>query len=163
MFIIIAAIGQNRELGYRGDLCFRLKDDLRFFRQTTAGHPVVMGRKTWASLPQKLPQRSNLVVSRHPDRVAPKGAARPDQIISDLDAFLAAHESTPEKIFIIGGGQLYRRFLPHAQTLYLTEIAASAPADTFFPPFDPTLYTQTLIKKGSENGVNFTISQYDKR
>ncbi len=203
MFVLIAAVGRNRELGYQGRLCFHLEADMRFFRQTTSGHPVVMGRKTWDSLPKKLENRQNIVISRHfspnppyqpgttlkppespenglktqnacaktpknPEKPlfsAENPASRkvPDQIISDLDRFISEREDSPEQYFIIGGGEIYRRFLPHAAIIYLTEIDASAPADTFFPPFDPAHYTKTVIKKGSENGVNFIIAQYVKK
>lgn len=84
MFTLIANIGQNRELGRDGDLCFHLKEDMKFFKQTTSGHPVIMGRKTWDSLPKKLPNRQNIVVSRHPNQVTPKQhPASPNQIIPE--------------------------------------------------------------------------------
>lgn len=160
MFAIIAAIGKNRELGQDGRLLFRLKPDLQFFQATTSGHPVVMGRKTWDSLPHKLPDRQNIVVSRHPDQIVTKV---PDQIISDLPSFIAASVDDSTEYFVIGGGELYQEFLPYAQILYLTEIDAAAPADTFFPVFAPIAYTKTLIQEGSEHGINFTISQYVKK
>lgn len=194
MIVIIAALDQNHALGYRGQLLFHLKEDLRFFKDTTSGHPVIMGRKTWESLPKKLPGRQNIVVSHHPDTILPKPPAAPgpssannppkhptltqtglktpenglktqmpDQIITDLPAFLAAHAADPDPYFIIGGASVYAEALPYAKTLFLTKIAASAPeADTYFPSFDPNNYAKTLIKKGSENGLDFTITRYSK-
>jgi len=157
MFSLIAAIGKNRELGKNGELIFHLKDDMKFFREITKGHKVVMGRKTWESLPGKLKNRENIVISR-------RDFDGPDLIIHDLDQFIANHKNSPEEIFIIGGGTIYFQFLPHAKNLYLTEVNASDPsATTFFPEFDKSNYKRTLIKKGSENGLNYTISRYIKK
>ena len=155
MFSLIAAIGKNRELGNQGDLVFHFKEDMRFFRETTLHHKVIMGRKTWESLPGKLKDRTNIVISRH----AIDGA---DESISDIPAFIAAHQDTEEEIFIIGGGSIYAEFLPYAKHLYLTEINASAPADTLFPDFDKSKYSKEILKKGSENGLDFSIVRYTK-
>lgn len=154
MFSIIAATGKNHELGKSGHLLFHIKDDLRFFRNTTMGHPILMGRKTWESLPGKLPGRKNIVVSRHP-------VVSADQSVSDLPAFIAKYADSPEEIFVIGGGMLYATLLPYAHVLYLTEIAATDPAaDTFFPQFDKSKYHKKLIKKGTENGLGYSIVKY---
>ena len=170
MFSLIAAIGKNRELGHSGQLLFHLKEDMRFFKETTLGHKIVMGRKTWDSLPErplgsapgaplsrKLPGRTNLVISHHaiPDA---------DLTISDLPQFIADHATSDEEIFIIGGGMVYAHFLPYAQHLYLTEVNAPAPdADTFFPDFHPTDYTREIIKKGSQDDLAYIIVKYTKK
>ncbi len=156
MFSLIAAIGKNRELGKNGELIFHIKDDMRFFRETTTGHKVVMGRKTWESLPKKLPNRENIVISCH-------NFDGPDLIIHDLKQFIENNKDTNEEIFIIGGGTIYTEFLPYAKNLYLTEINATDPeATTFFPEFDKTEYDKKIIKKGTENGLNFSIYKYIK-
>lgn len=157
MFSIIAAIGKNKELGHQGDLIFHIKEDMKYFRDTTNGHKVVMGRKTWESLPGKLPNRKNIVVSCHPVEGA-------DFTITDLEEFIKQNQNTDEEIFIIGGGMIYTSFLDHAKNLYLTEIdTAFRDADTFFPNFDQTKYTKTIIKKGSENDLNYTFAKYTKK
>ena len=156
MFSIIAAIGKNSELGQGGDLVFHIKEDMKYFRETTTGHKVIMGRKTWESLPGKLPHRENIVISRHPVSGA-------DATIHDLPDFIARHKNTPEEIFVIGGGSIYAEFLPYATALYLTEVDASAPsADVFFPKFDKSKYTKTIIKKGTQDGLNYTFAKYAK-
>lgn len=134
---LIAAIGQNRELGRGGELLWRLKDDMQRFKETTMGHPVIMGRKTWESIPEKfrpLPGRINIVVTRQNGYRA-EGAL----VVNGLsDAFLAA-ETAPgsSETFVIGGGELYAAALPYATRLYLTLVDASAPdADTFFPAYE---------------------------
>lgn len=157
MFSIIAAIGKNRELGKDGDLVFHIKEDMKYFRDTTKSHKIVMGRKTWESLPGKLPNRENIVISRHPVDDA-------DATITDLADFIEQHKDTNEEIFIIGGGMVYTTFLDHAKTLYLTEIDAPAPAaDTFFPDFDKSKYEKTIIKKGSENDLTYAFAKYTKK
>ena len=157
MFSIIAAIGKNKELGSQGDLVFHIKEDMKYFRDTTKGHKIVMGRKTWGSLPGKLPNRENIVISRHPVDNA-------DATITDLTKFIAQNKDTDEEIFIIGGGMVYATFLDHAKNLYLTEIDAPAPAaDTFFPDFDKSKYEKTIIKKGSEDDLTYAFAKYTKK
>ena len=132
MFSIIAAIGKNNELGKDNKLIFKIKDDMTFFKEKTSGHKIVMGHKTWDSLPGKLKNRENIVISRH-------DFPGPDQIIHDLDAFIQTNQNTDEEIYIIGGGTVYFQFLPYAQNIYLTEINQSEKdATTFFPEFDKT-------------------------
>ena len=155
MFSIIAAIGKNRELGQKGGLVFNIKEDMKYFKDTTTGRKVVMGYRTWQSLPKKLPNRTNIVVSSKPVENA-------DLTISNLPAFIKENENTNEEIFIIGGGMIYTEFLPHAKNLYLTEIDASVPADVFFPQFDKSKYDKTIIKKGSQNDLTYTFAKYIK-
>lgn len=156
MFSIIACIGKNHELGKENQLVFHIKDDMKFFRETTAGHKIVMGRKTWESLPSKLPHRENIVLSS-------RDFDGPDLIVHDIEQFIHDYQDSDEEIFIIGGGSIYEAFLPHATNLYLTEVNSSVPdADTFFPAFDKTKYTKSLIKKGTENDLEYSIIKYIK-
>ncbi|MFA6503245.1 MAG: dihydrofolate reductase [Candidatus Paceibacterota bacterium] len=134
---LIAAIGKNRELGRSGQLLWRLPEDMRRFKELTTDHPVIMGRKTWESLPPRfrpLPARTNIVVTRQAGYIA-EGAT----IASSLEDALAsaAFATGAEHIFVIGGGELYAAALPLADRLYLTLVAATADADTFFPSYEP--------------------------
>lgn len=157
MFSIIAAIGKNQELGKNNQLIFHLKEDMQFFKETTDGHPVVMGHKTWKSLPKKLSNRTNIVVSHHEIVGA-------DETISDLPAFITAHQNDEKEYFIIGGGSIYQAFLPFAKNLYLTEIDETAPdADTFFPEFNKDNYTRNILKQGSEDNQKYTIIKYIRK
>lgn len=157
MFSIIAAVGKNRELGKKGGLVFNIKEDMKFFKDTTTGHKVVMGHKTWKSLLKKLPNRENIVVSHKPV----KGA---DYTIANLSEFIDKNKDTKEEIFIIGGGMIYAKFIKYAKNLYLTEIDASiSDADVFFPKFDKSKYNKTIIKKGSENDLTYTFGKYTKK
>lgn len=128
---IIVAMSADRAIGRAGDLIWHLRQDLRHFKELTMGHPIVMGRRTWESLPKgALPGRRNIVVSRNAAFSAP-GA----EVFANLDE---AIEAAGEGAFIIGGGQIYAAALPLASALHLTEIDASFPdADTHFPPVSP--------------------------
>ncbi|MDO8593858.1 MAG: dihydrofolate reductase [bacterium] len=145
---IIAAIGKNRELGKSGQLLWHLPDDMKRFKELTMGHPVIMGRKTWESLPEKyrpLPNRTNIVVTRQADYKA-KSATIADSLESARAA--AARAEGANEIFIIGGGELYREALPIADRLYLTLVDDTPLADTFFPEYEKEF---KIISK--ENGV----------
>ncbi len=133
---LIAAIGRNRELGRDGKLLWHLPDDMQRFKELTIGHPVIMGRKTWESLPEKfrpLPGRTNIVVTRQEGYEA-SGAIVVDGL---SDALLAAQDAPEaDETFVIGGGELYAAALPYATRLYLTLVDATADADTFFPLYE---------------------------
>lgn len=157
MLSLIACIGKNRELGVGGDLCFHIPEDMRYFKETTMGHKILMGRKTWESLPGKLPGRENIVVSRHPVEGA-------DESVSDLAEFLQENADTEEEIFVIGGGMVYFEALPYARKLYLTEVDKGVPeADTFFPTFDKSSYDKEVVKKGQKDGLEYTFVKYVKK
>ena len=159
MLSLIAAIGKNRELGKNGQLLFHAKEDMAFFKQTTLNHGILMGRKTFDSIGRPLPKRTNFVVTRHPE-LLPDGV----EPVKDLRQFLESYQETEEELFVIGGGMVYFEALPYAKNLYLTEFDASDPdADAFFPAFNPSEYTKSIIRKGSENGLNYTIAKYTRR
>ncbi|MBR3055770.1 dihydrofolate reductase [Candidatus Saccharibacteria bacterium] len=158
MISLIAAIGKNNELGKDNQLVFHIKEDMRFFRETTTGHPILMGRKTFESIGRPLPNRTNYVITRHPEDL-PDGV----EPVGDLRQFLESWQDSKEELFVIGGATIYEAALPYATTLYLTEVNATvSDADTFFPNFDKSLYTKTLIKKGSENDLVYSIIKYIK-
>ncbi len=136
--ILIAAIGKNNELGKNNDLLWRLKSDMQFFKTVTSGHWVIMGRKSWESLPVRfrpLPNRTNCVVSRNPDFIA-EGA----HVFTDLhSAIAAAQEANAEKAFIIGGAQIYTQSIQGnlIDEMYLTHVnGCFEDADVFFPSVD---------------------------
>ena len=154
MISIIAAIGKNRELGKNNALIFRIKEDMAFFKQTTTGHAVLMGKKTFDSIGHPLPNRQNYIITHHPDNL-PKDVTA----ITDLQKFLDDCKSTKDEVFVIGGASIYEAALPYATNLYLTEVDAAKDADAFFPEFNPNDYTREIIKKGKEDGLKFTISK----
>ncbi|MSU74886.1 dihydrofolate reductase [Candidatus Kaiserbacteria bacterium] len=129
-------MGKNRELGKDGQLLWRIPDDLKRFKQLTLGHPVIMGRKTWESLPEKfrpLSERTNIVVT-HQTGYQANGAIVVDGL---SDAFLAAQDAPgANETFIIGGAQIYTEALPYTNRLYLTLIDENKEGDTFFPSYE---------------------------
>jgi dihydrofolate reductase len=126
---LIAAIAANRIIGRDNALPWRLPADLKRFKALTLGHPVVMGRKTYASIGRPLPGRRNLVITRN------RGYSAPGcEIVHSLDAAIAACRGAQE-IFIIGGAELYRESLPLAHSLEFTEIHAAFEGDATFPQF----------------------------
>lgn len=155
MISIIAAIGKNRELGLNNNLVFNIKEDMQFFKDTTTGHPVVMGQATFDSIGRPLPNRKNYVASFSPENL-PESV----EVVPDLIAFLKEHQNDPEELFVIGGATIYKLALPYAKTLYLTEIDASAKADVFFPEFDKQKYSREVIKKGKDNDLTYSFVKY---
>ena len=137
---LIAGVARNAAIGRDNRLLWRLPADLQHFRRTTMGHPVIMGRKTWDSLPaafKPLPGRRNIVVTRNLNWHA-GGAERAES----LDAALELLAGAP-KAFVIGGGELYAQALPRADELLLTEIDAEfADADVFFPEWDRAAFDE---------------------
>lgn len=155
---MIAAIGKNRELGHQGDLVWHLKDDMKFFRDTTLGHTVVMGGRTWESLPNgALKDRKNLILSR---TLTEAQDAKIFSNQTDLDKYLAQLNN---QAFIIGGASLYATYLPIAKRLYLTEIDDARPADVYFPEFNPADFERTVLKSGKENGIKYQMVLYERK
>jgi len=137
---VIAAIARNRVIGRDNRLPWHLPEDLKHFKALTTGHVVIMGRKTWESLPtgfRPLPGRRNIVVSRNRDYAA-EGAT----VVASVAEALAAAAGTTE-VFVIGGAELYAQALPVADRLQLTEIDADFAGDAWFPPFDRNLWRET--------------------
>ncbi len=128
--VLIAALANNRVIGCNNRLPWRLPADQRFFKQTTMGKPLLMGRHTWESIAYPLPGRSMIILSHNPDYQA-AGCA----VVHSLDKALEITADVPE-IMVIGGEALYQQALPLAQRLYLTRIDAELSGDTWFPEWD---------------------------
>jgi dihydrofolate reductase len=154
-FSIIAAVGKNNELGKDGDLCFHLKSDMRYFKETTSGHVVIMGGNTFRSLKKPLPNRVNVVLSRGED--FPEGV----EVCHSIDEIIEKYGKSDA--FVIGGGKIYEMFLPYTDKLYLTEVDASSEADTYFPTFDKSAFSREVVKSESEDGINFTFAVYSRK
>jgi len=129
----IAAMAKNRVIGVDGDLPWSLPEDMKFFRETTSGHIIVMGRKTFETFPKPLPNRLHVVVTRQKDYVAPEGVVVFSDIPSALEYCETQTEKWGEEVFIIGGGEIYKQTLDLASTLYLTEIDQAFEGDAKYP------------------------------
>lgn len=153
---MIAAVGKNLELGKNNNLIWHFKEDMKFFKDTTMGHTVVMGRKTFESLPKALPGRKNIVISSNAEYQA-QGAT----VVTSVEEALQIADN--EEVFVIGGGKIYAEFLPYADKLYLTEIDAEcADADTYFPQFNKSDYIKEIINYYDIDGVEFYHVVYKK-
>ena len=153
---MIAAVGRNLELGKGNDLIWHFKEDMKFFKETTTGSSVIMGRKTFESLPKALPNRKNIVITNNRDYVADGG-----YVVNSIEKAL---ELAGDNAFVIGGGNIYSQFLPLADKIYLTEIEDEcADADTYFPQFDKNDYTADFIAEYEVNDIRFKHICYTKK
>lgn len=157
---LIAAVARNGAIGRNNALLWSEPEDHKHFRRITMGCPVIMGRKTWDSLPARfrpLPGRRNIVLTR--DRTWRAEGAQSAASITDALALL---EGTA-KAFVIGGAEVYALALPLATELVLTEIAADLHGDTFFPPWDRAQFTVTSREPHvGESGVSYSFVTYTK-
>ncbi len=161
MISLIAAVARNGAIGKNNQLLWHLPEDMRYFRETTRGKPVIMGRRTWESLPdafRPLPGRHNVVVSRNATFQAP-GAT----LVGSLNEAIQLTEDTADEVFIIGGAELYRQALPAVQRLYLTEIASDFDGDVFFPPIQANDWTEISRSAAqSASGLEFSFVVYQR-
>ena len=158
---LVAAVARRGVIGRDSGIPWRLPEDMRRFRTLTMGHPVVMGRRTWESLPDQfrpLPGRGNVVVTRNSDWSA-QGADRAGSIEDALR--LLEGEDT---VFVIGGGEIYAAALPSADELLLTEIDAEIEGDTYFPNWDPDDFEEVARERHvSSDGVGYSFVTYERR
>lgn len=155
---LVAALARNGVIGAGGKMPWHLPEDLKYFKQLTLGHPVIMGRRTWESLGKPLPGRDNIVISRRPGFEAP-GAT----VAASLEAAIARCAGEPVA-FVIGGAEIYAAALPLADGLALTEIDRDYEGDTRFPEWDRGAWR--VVKKethASDQGVRFSYVRYERR
>ena len=160
---LIAAVARNGAIGKDNALLWHLPEDLKFFKRTTLGHPVIMGRKTFESIGRALPGRRNIVITRNT-------AWRHDgvDVAASLDAALALLADSTEPLadepFVIGGVEIYAQALPHANVIVLTEVDADFDGDTFFPPWDSAAFVETARETHtSPQGWAYHFVTYQRR
>ena len=158
---IVAAVARGGVIGRDGELPWRLPEDLARFRELTTGHAVVMGRRTWDSLPDRirpLPGRRNVVVTRSPSWLD-DGAERAGSIDEAL-ALLAAEE----RVFVIGGGAIFAEALPLADELHLTEIDVDVDGDTYFPEWERQAFEElSREERVAADGTPLAFVSYRRR
>jgi dihydrofolate reductase len=161
---IIVAVAENGVIGRRGQLPWRLSDDLRRFKQLTMGHTIIMGRRTWESIGQALPGRRTVVVTR---QTGYRTANAEVQIATSLnDALNVADAAGVDEAFIVGGAELYRESLSRANRLYLTRVRAAVEGDTSFP--DVAWNNWQLVESeehdaNEKNEYAYRFETYDRR
>mgnify|MGYP003295556933 CR=1 FL=1 len=169
--VIIVAIADNNAIGRDNALLWHISEDLKFFKRTTSGCPVIMGRKTFESIGRPLPKRTNIVVSRGFD--APEGVV----IVPSLEeaykaAYVAEAENSvesdnPVRCFVIGGGQIYAQAMNDADRLIITHVhTVIEDADTFFPSIDPSIWKVagcSELLHDEETGYDFEFVEYERK
>jgi dihydrofolate reductase len=161
MISIIVAVSEDYGIGKDNELLWHIPDDLKRFKNLTYGQSVIMGKKTWESLPKKpLPGRKNIVLTDDPHEC--------------IDCSITAYSikdalgkcGKDEEIFIIGGGSIYKQFLPFADRLYVTHVHKKAPADTFFPEIDALIWESIEKEEHEEDGKDnpsYTYTIYQRK
>jgi dihydrofolate reductase len=154
---IIVAVARNWAIGMNNNLLWHIPADFRWFKKHTSGHPVVMGRRTWESLPLKpLPGRRNIVITDNPADCFPGTLC-----VGSIDEAITRMEEGSEN-FIIGGGMVYRQFLPVAQKVYLTVIDRDYEADVWFPKLEPAEWKEIFREEHPENEPGFTFLIFER-
>ncbi len=158
MISLIAAISKNWVIGKDGRLPWKLPADLAYFKKTTMGHPVIMGRKTFESLGKPLPGRENIVITK--SRNYPPQNCLIFHSIDEAKTFCKDENS-----FIIGGSQTYQEFFPYAERLYITLIDEDFEGDSFFPVIEPQIWrliSQTKGERNEQNPYDYSFLVYGK-
>ena len=145
---IIAAIGKNNELGLNNNLIWHLPGDMKFFKKTTTYHTIIMGRKTFESLPTLLPNRKHIVLSK-------RNIDIPEiEVYHSIQDFISKYKDSCEKIFNIGGASIYQALLEYTNEMNLTGIEAKAKADAFFPHFNKNEYEHIVLDEKIDEKTN---------
>ena len=154
---LIAAMADDRVIGINNTLPWHLPEDLKHFKATTLGKPVIMGRKTWESLGRPLPGRRNIVISRNADYAVNGG-----ELSSSLENAIAA-SAAEEEVFVIGGAELYRLAIPLAQRIYLTEVSGTYAGDAYFPELSPKEWAEvSRSAQISSTGIHYSFVVYQR-
>jgi len=158
MISIIVAVSDDWGIGKDNELLWHISEDLKRFKRLTSGNVVIMGKKTWESLPKKpLPNRKNIVIT--------------DNLKETFENAITAYsiedslaKCTPgEEIFIIGGGSIYRQFLPMADQLFITHVHRKGPADIYFPEIDMKIWEVTEKEEFTSEEIPYTYTVYQRR
>ena len=161
MISIIVAVSEDLGIGKDNELLWHISEDLRRFKRLTSGNIVIMGKKTWESLPRRpLPGRKNIVLTDDPNESIENSVTA----YSIDDAMSKCSDG--EEVFIIGGGSIYRQFMPIADRLFITHVHKKAPADIYFPEIDLSIWEVTEteeFKTNDEDSIPYTYTIYQRR
>jgi dihydrofolate reductase len=159
MISIIVAVSEDLGIGKDNELLWKISEDLKRFKRLTTGNAVIMGKKTWESLPRKpLPGRKNIVLTDNRMEIIEHAVTA-----YSLDDALSKCKAD-EEIFIIGGGSIYRQFMPFADRLYITHVHRKAPADIYFPEIDPEIWEETEKEEFIDNqDIPYTYTIYQRK
>src|SRR6478736_7039635 len=157
---LVVAVSENNVIGKDNKLLWSLPNDMKFFKNTTWGMPVIMGRKTFESLGKPLPGRANIVITRKADWQAPGVTT----VTSMDEAIKAAEETDAREVFVIGGGQVYEQSMPIANRIYYTRVHTTIEGDTFFPVIDKVqfrLVSELPFTKDERHAFDYTFEIWE--
>ena len=160
MISIIVAVSEDWGIGKNNELLWHISEDLKRFKRLTTGNSIIMGKRTWESLPRKpLPGRKNIVLTDNPREIIENAVTA----YSIEDAIGKCDKN--EEIFIIGGGSIYAQFMPVADRLYITHVHKKAPADIYFPEIDLKLWkiTEKEEFRSEGNSIPYTYTIYERK
>ena len=160
MISIIVAKAQNNIIGGDNKLLWHISDDLKRFKEITSGNTIIMGRKTFESLPGVLPNRKHVILTRDKNYSVDNSNV---EIIHSVDEIINKYKDSSMEAFIIGGGEIYKEFLPHASKLYLTEVLKDFAGDTSFPQIDLKKWDADYssdILTNEKNGLKYKFVNY---
>lgn len=155
--VIIAAIGENNELGLNNDLIWHLPGDLKFFKQQTMNKNIVMGINTFKSLPKLLPGRHHIVIT-HQNIENPSIT-----VVHSIEELLEYLDTIDDEVFVIGGASIYKTLMPYSTKMLLTHINATHEADVYFPPINNEEWNKELISENEDNGIEYQHYSYTKK
>lgn len=159
----IVAMAQNRVIGRAGGMPWHIPEDFKFFKKTTMGHPMIMGRKTWESIGKALPGRVTIVVSRSRIANLPLEVILKPSIDEALKWCKDQQSTWGEDVFIVGGGEIYRQTLDMADRLYITEVACDVLGDTTYPEIPKSKFQLVGSEDHKDSNFSFAFSVYDAK
>lgn len=158
MFSIIAAYSKNLIIGYNNSLIWNIPSDLKRFKSLTTGKTIIMGRKTFESLPNPLPNRFHIVLTKNPNNFKNQENV---MFTNNLNEIISRFKDSKEENFIIGGGEIYKIFLEHTSKIYITEVLKEFNGDTYFPKIDYSLWKKDYESEVlEENNIKFRFKDF---
>lgn len=160
MLSLIVATTEDGIIGKEGTLAWRIPKDLQYFKKVTMGKTMIMGRKTFESLPGMLPGRKHVVLTRNKELVFPEGV----EVLHDFEKVLS-YKDLPEEIMIIGGGEIFKYFLPHCEKLYITYVKKEFSGDTYFPLDQLESFKEISREEAVDDhsGIHLAFTVYQRR
>lgn len=163
MISIIAAVAKNNIIGGDNKLLWHIPEDLKHFKDITSNHTIIMGRKTFQSLPNVLPKRHHIVLTKDKNYIIDSDSVT---IVHNLKEIVDKYKTSKEEVFVIGGGEIYSAFLPYCKNLYLTKINKNFEGDTSFPKIEPSQWKFTYsseLNKTLKDNLEFKFINLTKK
>ena len=163
MISIIAAVAKNNIIGGDNKHLWHIPEDLKHFKDLTSNHTIIMGRKTFQSLPNVLPKRHHIVLTKDKNYIIDSDSVT---IVHNLKEIVDKYKTSKEEVFVIGGGEIYSAFLPYCKNLYLTKINKNFEGDTYFPKIEPSQWKVTYsseLNKTLKDNLEFKFINLTKK